>query len=482
MNKIAWNLLWSYAERFLNKIISLVVQIILARLLLPADYGTIAMIMVIISLFDVLINDGFCNALVQKKEIDKGDYDSIFWLNVCISLTLYLCLFCLADYIGVFLNDGNLPALIRFMGLVLIVSSLNSVQRAYVQRNSLFRKFFFATLGANIISGLVGVYCAYYGYGVWSLAYQYFVSTIMNAAIIFFQISWKPGLLISIAKVKGMFNFGFQMILSALAYTFKDNIRQLLIGKYFSSADLGFYNQGQKFPALLVSDMIASLGQVIFPVLSREQSNRTNVKNLTREAIRYSSFIFLPVLVILFCVSDRFITVLLTEKWLASAVYLRIICIAYLNKSFSMVAMKSILAIGKSGANLIHDVIITICTIGFIFVAVFYYGSVEMVAWSYVAITIIDTIIFVVYLNRFIKYSVEEILADYVPVFLVACGAGGIVFMIGNYIETSIVNLSLQLICGVLLYLIIAKLVRLRSYIELESKALGMYKTRKSHS
>ena len=308
---------------------------------------------------------------------------------------MYLCLFAASDSIGVFNDDRSLPAILRFMGLVLIISSLNSVQKAYVQRNSLFRKFFFATLGANVISGLVGVGTAYSGYGVWALAYQYFAYTVVNAIIIFFQIEWKLSFYVSLAKIKEMFSFGFQMILSAFAYTFKDNIRQLLIGKYFSASDLGFYNQGQKFPALLVGDVVASLGQVIFPVLSQAQSDRKKVKELTRNAVRYGSFVFMPMIVLFFVVSDRFIVVLLTDKWLESAIYLRILCIAYLNRSFSMIAMKSILAIGKSRANLIHDVAITVFTILFIFLALFYFSSVEMVAWSYVWITIIDTAIFI---------------------------------------------------------------------------------------
>lgn len=469
-NTVLLNIIWSYAERFSSKFISLAVQVILARLLLPSDYGTIAVVMVVISLFDVLINDGFCNALVQKKEVSKNDFDSIFWLNIGISSVLYAGLFVVSDFIGIFYDDRSLPAIMRFMGLVLIISSLNSVQKAYVQRNSLFRKFFFATLGANIVSGIVGVGAAYSGYGVWALAYQYFVYTVMNAVFIFFQIEWKPSFYVSLAKIKEMFSFGFQMILSAFAYTFKDNIRQLLIGKYFSASDLGLYNQGQKFPALLVGDVVASLGQVIFPVLAQAQSDRTRVKALTRNAVRYSSFIFVPMIVLLFAVSDRFIVVLLTDKWLESAIYLKILCIAYLNRSFSMIAMKSILAMGKSKANLIHDIAITVFTILFIFLAVFYFSSVEMVAWSYVWITIIDTVIFVYYLKIFIHYSPAEIVNDYCPSLLLACFSGCIVYELGNYLAVNIAGVLLQAILGIGIYLFIAKLLRLKSYIELMNK------------
>lgn len=466
-SKIFLDILWSYAEKFLGKVISLLVQIILARLLLPSDYGSIAIVLVMISLFDILLNDGFCNALIQKEHVDESDFNSVFMFNIAVSIFLYCIIFFISNNIGVFFGDDSLPALIRFLGMVLIISAVNSVQKAYVQRHLLFKKYFFATIGANIFSGIVGISAAYKGLGVWALAYQYVTSVVINAIIISFQINWKPKMYISITKIEKMFSFGFPMILSALSYTFKDNVRQLVIGKCFSSYDLGVYNQGLRFPSLLVSDMIASLGQVIFPILSREQCNKKNIKEMTRKAIACSSFVFLPIIIGLYAMSDNFIVVLLTDKWLDSVIYLRIMCIAFLNRSFSMIAMKCILALGKSKENFFHDVVVTISTVLCIFVSVFYFNSIELVAWSYVMVAFIDTIIFVYYLNKFINYKILEMCTDYVPSFLLSVIAFVFAYFVGNSIGMKSICLLIQVFSGIIIYVLLAKLFRLNAYNEL---------------
>lgn len=471
-SKIFFNILWSYAEKFLSKIISLLVQIVLARLLLPSEYGSIAIILVMISLFDILLNDGFCNALVQKEYVDEYDFHSVFVVNMIVSLFLYCIIFFISDSIGVFFDDDSLPALLRFLSLVLIISAFNSVQKAYIQRHLLFKKYFLATIGSNVFSGIIGIVYAYKGFGVWSLAYQYVTGVAVNAIIIFFQITWKPKLSMSITKIKEMFSFGFTMILSAFSYTFKDNVRQLVIGKCFSSYDLGVYNQGLRFPSLLVGDMIASLGQVIFPVLSREQCNKVIVKEMTRKAIACSSFIFLPIILGLYAVSDNFIIVLLTDKWLDSAIYLRIMCIAFFNRSFSMIAMKCILALGKSKENFFHDIIVTISTVLCIFVSVFYFESIEFVAWSYVMVAFIDTIIFVYYLKKFINYKILEMCMDYVPYFMLSLFASIFAYFIGDYIETRSICLLIQVFSEIIIYLLLAKAFRLNAYNELINRIL----------
>lgn len=469
-NSIASGMLWAYTERFSSKCISLLIQIILARMLSPSDYGTIAIVMVMIAICDVLLNDGIGNALVQKEEYDKRDFDSIFWLNLVIAIILYVIVFLSAPYVAQFYNDVQLIGLMRFLGLTVVLSACNSVQKAYVQRNMQFKLFFYSNFTSVLVSGIIGVGVAYLGYGIWALAIQIFVYTLTAAVVLFLKLDWKPSLYVSFDRIQALFKFGSKILAASFLYMFTDNVRQLLIGKIFSPNDLGLYNQGQKFPGLLVNDMAGALGQVLFPAFSKGQSSIDNLKRLVRNSVKHASFLFFPAIVGLFAIADNFIILLLGEKWYGSVIFLRILCIAYMNRTFSVIASKSILALGKGNAHLIHETIVAVSTIVFLLAVAFYYVDVVMVAWSYALVMVIDTIVFSVYFNRYIGYTIKEQMIDSVPSLVIACIAGIFVFIIGKYLSHSYLSLLLQMSVGLFIYLLLAASFKFESYLYLKGK------------
>ena len=280
--KITANLLWTYAEKFLAQGITLLVSIILARILDPDQYGTIAIVTVFITIGDALVTGGFGNALVQKKNSSDLDFNSICWLSLFVAVILYGILFISAKEIANFYDANILVPVIRVMGIKFIFSAINSIQQAYVQKQMMFKKFFFATLGGTLFSGVFGIAMALSGYGVWALVGQYLSNTVINTLILAITIKWKLKFQISWKSIKELWKFGSKMLASTIVYTVKDNIRSLIIGKKFTSADLAYYNQGNRFPALLVTNIVESLGTVIFPVLSMEQDSKGNVRNFMR--------------------------------------------------------------------------------------------------------------------------------------------------------------------------------------------------------
>lgn len=475
-SKVISSLFWSYGERFLAQIISLLVSIVLARLLSPEDYGVVAIVMVFITICDALVTGGFGNALVQKKDANDVDFDSICWVSVAVACVLYLLLFLASPFIANFYGNDILVPITRVMGVKFIVSAFNSVQQAYIQREMIFKKFFFATLGGTVMSAVVGITMAYNGFGVWAIVAQNLTNTIINTIILYLTIDWKPKIRISWIAVKDLWGFGSKMLASTITFTLKDNIRSLVIGKQFSSGDLAFYNQGQKFPSLLVTDIVESLGKVLFPVFSQKQEDIVSLKSYMRKSVKLSSYILLPLIIGLFAVADTFIQVILTEKWLPCVPYLRILCVVYMTRPMSTVFQKCVLAIGKSNINLLHEIITSILNIVLMLIAAIGFKSVEMVAWSYVIVMIVGILIYGVAVGRYFKYSITELISDYCPSLIISMIMGGCVYFLGYVSIKPILKLVCQIIVGGGIYILLSSICKMDSYLYLKGYIKPLFK------
>lgn len=466
-NNMASNLIWSYAERFFAQAITLLVSIILARILSPEHYGTIAIVTVFITIGDALVTGGFGNALVQKKNATVDDFNSIFWLSICVAIVLYGVLFLIAPVIAKFYSNEILTPVIRVMGLKFIFSAFSSIQQAYIQKRMIFKKFFLGSLGGTIISAVLGIAMALEGLGVWALVVQYLSNTIINTVILWCIIDWKPQMFVSFKSLKELWKFGSQMLAATIVYTIKDNIRSLVIGKRFTAADLAYYNQGNRFPSLLVTDIVESLGKVIFPILSKEQDSKEGIKQYMRKSIRMSSFLLNPAVIGLFAIADTFIIVLMTEKWLPCVLYLRILCLVYLTRPLTTIFQKGLLAIGKSNINLFHEIVTSILTIVLLLIAVFIFDSIPLIAISYVAIMFIGIIIFVFFIRKYLTYSVKEMMKDYIPSLSLSIIMGIICYSLGFLKIPNILKLIVQILAGIMVYVVVAKIIKIPEWIYL---------------
>lgn len=467
-NNVVSGLFWSYSERFLAQIITLLVSIVLARLLLPEDYGVVAIVTVFITICDALVTGGFGNALVQKKNATDVDFDSICWVSIAVAVILYIVLFFSAPFIAKFYCNNILVSITRVMGIKFIFSAFNSVQQAYVQRKMIFKKFFFATLGGTLMSAVVGITMAYSGFGIWAIVAQYLMNTIIDTIILYLTIEWKPKLRISESAVRELWEFGSKMLASTITFALKDNIRSLVIGKQFSSGDLAFYNQGQRFPSLLVNDIVESLGKVLFPVFSQKQEDIRTLKSYMRKSIRLSSYILLPLIIGLFAVADTFIQVLLTEKWLPCVPFLRILCVVYMTRSISTIFQKCVLAIGKSNINLLHEIITSTLTIVLMLIAAIGFNSVELVAWSYVIVMSIGILIYGIAVRIYFKYNILELISDYFPALIISIIMGICVHFLGYMSIPIVIKLVLQIFIGGCMYILLSHISKLESFLYLK--------------
>lgn len=459
--KILSGIGWAYGERILAQLISLIVSIILARILDPEHYGIIAIVTVFISILNALTSGGFGNALVQKKDADDLDFDTICWFSIVLSIILYIVLYFAASAIANFFKMPELLWVTRVMGIRVIISAFNSIQHAYVQRHMEFKRFFFATLGGTLVSAVVGIVMAYMGFGVWALVGQYMTNSCIDTVVLRFTIKWKPRLQWSYKRLETMMSFGLKMLGATLVNTLQDNIRSIVVGKVFTSEDLAYYNQGKKYPATLMNNLVGSIQKILFPAFADQQDDRGIIKSQMRKAIRLSSFILVPIVIGMVAISDTFILLLLTEKWAPAIPYLRIMSLIYSTRTMESIFQSGLLAIGKSSANMTHEVVTSVLSLLLICIGAFVVKSVEFIAWSYVIIMLVGTGIFAYYVSRYFDYKPLEVAKDFLPFLCISIMMGLTVYYIGRLYINRAVLFLIQIIAGIFVYISIAVMIKL---------------------
>lgn len=455
---------WAFAERITAQLVSTLVGIILARLLTPQDYGAVSIVMVFITLCNVFVTSGFGTAIVQKKEVNETDYNTAFLLSFIMSILLYGVLFFTAPYIAQFYEMPVLQPVIRVLGLRLILTSLNTIQQAHIQREMQFKKFFIATLFGTAISCVVGIVFAYCGYGVWALVAQYLVNTTIDTVVLCFVGGWIPKPKFSKKKAKEIYSFGSKVLCTELVFTLESDIRSLIVGKVFGSADLAYYDQGKKYPAIIVNNVNASMTKVLLPALSREQDNLIALKQTLRRCVEIASYLLCPLLIGFAVVANNFVSAVLTDKWLETVPFVIIFCISYLTRPIESACHQALLAIGRSGLVFWIMVAINGMGIASIFVSVFCLKSVLWIALFSLFTTIISLVCFFVATKALIDYKFKEQLADIFPSIFMSLIMGGLVYL-WNLLSLNVYfKLLFQIMTGIVIYAFMSILTKNASW------------------
>lgn len=463
-NNITSGLFWSYAERILAQLVSLLVSIILARLLEPDHYGMISIVMIFITLCNAFVTGGFGNSLVQKKDADELDFNTMLICSIVVSFGLYAVLYIVAPFIADFYKMPLLAFVIRVLGIRIPISGVNSIQHAKVQKELKFKKFFYATLIGTVISAVVGIVFAYIGFGVWALVAQYLTNTIIDTIVLFITNRWNIKIEFSFTRAKGLLAYGWKVLVTTVVYTIEGDLRSLIIGKVFGSADLAFYDQGKKFPNLIVSNINSSISKVMFPVLSNNQDDMVRLKNMCRRAITIGIFLLSPLLIGLIAVADNFVKIVLTEKWLPCVPYLRILTIVFLVRPLTTTCQQAIMAIGRSDITLKIEIIINVLAIALLCVAVFGFESIILIAWGMVFTEMVSLLLFLYYSRKLIGYRHREQFQDLCPGLGLSTVMGVSVYLIGMIDINQILLLGVQVIIGAVIYILGALLLRLDAF------------------
>lgn len=461
-SKVLSSLVWKFLERGGTQGIQFIIQIVLARILLPYDYGIISLISVFIAIANVFVQSGFNMALIQKKKVDERDFSSVFYLNIFVSGILYILLFFTAPFIERFYNVLGLSKVLRVLSLTLFLGAINSIQNAVISRKMEFKKLFFSSIAAIIVSGIIGVILALLGFGVWALVFQQLSNQIITTIVLWFTVKWRPQLVFSLEKIKVLFSYGWKVLCSTLLDTLYMNLRSLIVGKMYSTEILAYYNRGDQFPQLIITNINGSIQSVMLPVLAKEQDNKKKVKEMVRRSIVTSSFIIFPMMIGLSVIAVPLVKVILTEKWLSCVPFLRIFCFSYALWPIHTANLQAINAIGRSDIYLRLEVVKKI--LGMIILIVSIQFGVYAIAIGLLINSIISTFINSYPNKELLNYSYLEQIGDVMPSFVLSFIMGGVIYSISFLKISSLVILLLQVIVGVILYVLMANIFKLECF------------------
>lgn len=461
-------------ERGGSQAVSFVVSIVLARLLEPELYGSIALVLVITSILQVFVDSGMATALIQKKDTDDLDFSSVFYFNLAFCLLLYAGLFLAAPLIGRFYGDSSLVPVIRVLGITIVVSGVKNVQQAYVAKTMQFRRFFFATLGGTLFSAAVGIAMAYMGYGIWALVMQQLLNTAVNTAILWLTVGWKPQRCFSLQRLKVLVAYGWKILVSALLDTVYLKLYQVVVGLKHTSSDLAFYNKGDQYPNLLVENINSSIDSVLLPVLSAEQEQREHVREMTRRAVKTSTYIMFPMMAGLAICAEPFVRLLLTEKWLPCVPYMQIFCVMYAFYPLHTANLNAIKAMGRSDIFLKLEIIKKLISTVLLVAAVSF--GVYAIALSQLLSCLIAMAVNAWPNRNLLGYSLLSQLKDILPPAALALVMGVCVWCVGLLGLGDLPMLALQILLGVLVYAALSALLKVDSFMYL----LGFLRRRRS--
>jgi len=406
--------IWTLASRLGTRLSIFVVGVILARLLTPADFGLVAMLGIFFAVSSSLVDSGFTTALIREKVISETDKNTVFNINLIVSIIMYLALWIGSPIIARFFNQPQLLWLTRIMGLDIIFKALCIVQRAVLMHSLKFKLLSAIDVGVSILTGVIAIYMAYTGLGVWALAIKYFLSSLFIFILFFWLNPWKPSGFINRDSFNRLFGFGSKLLLTGLLNTIYSNIYNLVIGKFFSPAILGFYNRAYSFTSQTISTVLIALQQVTYPILSKTQDNAKRLKSAYRKIIIAITFINFPLTTMLAFTAKPLILLLLGEKWIDTVPYLQLLCISALVTHLSSINQNLFKVIGRS------DIFLKISVITKIFTSVAIIIGFQFGIWGLVIGSIIsqyfEVFLGMYYSSKQIDYPLSEQFKDIVPV------------------------------------------------------------------
>lgn len=460
-NEVISSLIWKFLERIGTQGVQFIVSIILARLLLPSDYGVVSMILVFTAIANVFIQTGFSTSLIQKKDSDELDFSSVFYISLLIAAICYVILFFAAPIIASFYNMPAITSILRVISLTLFFGAINSVQNAKIAKEMKFKKLFLSSLVAILISGATGVLMAYKGFGPWALVGQQIANSIATTIILWFTSGWQPKLMFSINRVKSLLSYGWKILCSALLDTIYQNIYNLVIGKFYSSSTLGNYNKGEQFPKLIAVNVDGAISSVMLPAYSKQQDRKDKLKKMVRRSIVTSSLLLFPMMFGLAAVAETVVKVLLTENWLGCVPFMQLLCIVYALYPINTANLQVIKALGKSDYFLKLEIIKKI--IGLIVLIVTLPFGVLQMAIGQVLVAILSTFINAFPNRKLLNYNYFEQIKDLFPSLIISIIMFIIVYSF-NFINLNMyILLFIQILVGVIIYFGLAYIFKLES-------------------
>lgn len=462
-SKALTGLIWSAIERFSVQGVQFIVTIILARLVSPEDFGLIGMITVFILLSDIIINGGFSQALIQKNNRTQMDYSTVFYFNLCIAIILYLIIYFSAPYVADFYSQDKLTTVLRVLAISIVIKSLCVVQNAIVSVELNFKLRTKINLISALISGGVAVFLAYHGYGIYALIYQVIIFASLVSMLSFILIRWFPSVAFSFHSLRTLFNFGSKLLIASMVRTVVDNCYAILIGRFLSIRDVGFYTQGRNIPDVLSMNLFNVLQNVFFPLMSSVQNDKERLLRIYIKSIEGTAFIIIPAMVGLIYIADPFVMYFLSDKWAGAIVVIQWIALSRIIIPISALNCSIMNAIGRSDVYLRVDLMKLPLTVGALLIT-FSYGLQTIVIGN-IVVSIICYFINAYYPGKWFGFGAIAQLKRIMPI----VGCTLLMAIVLHFVSSQnhLLEIIYKVIIGASVYIIASLIFKIRPCVEL---------------
>ncbi len=453
-------LFWSFSDLILNQGIQFVIQIFLARLLLPEEFGLIGMITVFISISYSIIDCGFTSALIREKDSTQEDYSTVFYFNLFMAVVMYILLYISAPNISKFFNEPMLRSILRILALTLIINSFGLIQKTMLVKKIDFKTQTIINIAASIVSGIIAIGAAYKGFGVWSLVIRTLLMQLIQAVLLCILNKWVPSFTFKIESFKKVFGFGWKMLVSGIIDTLYKNIYYIVIGRWFSAIQLGYYTNAQKLRDIASSSITTSVQKVSYPVLSSIQGNDVKLKSGYKKIIKNAVFITFPVMIGLAIIAEPFIKIVFGEKWIPSIFYFQLLCFSGMLFPLHAINLNILQVKGRSDLFLRLELIKKVISIILIAIVLICKFGIKGLLWLAIIDSLIEYFLDSYYSSEFISYSAKEQLKDIIPIFISVIIMGVITYGIGIILpDNNGLKIIVQVFVGTSVYLGISRII-----------------------
>lgn len=475
---IARGVLWSALDRFASQGIQFVFSIFIARMLMPNDYGIIAILSVFIALFQTFVDSGLCTALVRRESCSEEDFSTVFYFNIIVAVFAYFILWFIAPVISEFYNNGSLVLYTRVIASTLVISSVSGVHNAKLSINLDFKIKAQISIITVIVNGTVVLMMAYFGYGIWALVVQTILNSFLRSLLLWIYVKWTPKLVFSADSFRYLFSFGSRILGSSLVDTIYNNIYTLVIGRCFSPSMVGLYSKASTLSQFLSSNITNVLTSVSFPAFSKVQDDLEVLSNANKKYIRLSAYIVFPLMIGLVVLAEPLITVLLKEQWLEVVPLLRILCFEWILYPIHAINLNLLWVKGRSDYYLRLEIVRKAISVAVLVITVPY--GVEIMCYGRVFMSLLGLIINTYYSKKLIGYSIANQLKDILPIFIHSCVMGAIVYFITMNINDNIFKLLGGFVVGSTYYFGVSGMLSSQEYGFLKNILCNWYDSKKT--
>lgn len=463
-NSVIKSLIWKFAERCGAQISSFVVSMVLARILLPEEYGVLSVLLIFITLSQVVVQSGLGTALIQKKEVDNKDYSSVFYISIALSVILYGILYVCSPFIAEFFNMPVVAPTLRVMSVSLFFGAGATVLNSKLAKEMKFDVLCICNIISSLLSGIFGIVLAYRGFGVWALVYQHIANQAIALLAMEIATRWMPNGISSVKNVKPLFKYGYKILIANLISTGYNELRSLVIGKKYNSATLAYYDKGKQFPHLIVSNINTTIDNVMLPVYSKAQNDPDKLKNQLSLSIRISSYVIFPLLAGLCVVSKPLVSILITDVWLPCVPFLIINAMTYLLAPLQTANAQVINAMGRSDIFLKLEIIKKTLGICVLVLSVVLFDDVLYIAYGGLLIAVLSSLMNMYPNTKLINYSYKEQFMDLLPNTVITLLMTLAVWSISLVIENKYILITTQVIAGIVVYAVLSVLTKNSSF------------------